>query len=60
MDKMVAWNVYVPRDTDAGQVLVKLNTAFYESSCDAQYVRQSLIDHDGYPDAIEVVRHNPW
>ena len=31
-----------------------LTTVFYTPECDAEYVRQSLIEHDGYPSGIVV------
>jgi hypothetical protein len=40
MAKMVAWNVYLNGK--------QIDTVFYETDCDAEYVRKSLIDHDGY------------
>lgn len=43
---MNSWNVVVD-----GQVI---DTVFYHSSCDADYVRRTLIEHDGYPGDIEV------
>lgn len=38
--KQIAWNVYL------GTRLI--DTVFYTTDCDADYVRRSLIDHDGY------------
>ena len=31
-----------------------LNRVYYNTSCDADYVRQSLINHDGYDPEITV------
>lgn len=31
-----------------------IDTVFYQPSCDADYVRRSLIDHDGLDSRIEV------
>lgn len=33
-----------------------LDTVFYDVDCDREYVRRSLIDHDGYPSNIVVDR----
>lgn len=56
MTDMVAWNVYVPNEDREGPVFRRLDTVFYDRGCDARYVRETLIEHDGYPDAIEVTR----
>lgn len=45
---MTAWNVYVGRK--------QIDTVFYTKSCDADYVRRSLINHDGYDYRIRVVQ----
>jgi len=39
-----AWNVYLH-----GRLI---DTVFFSPACDADYVRRSLIDHDGYHPAI--------
>lgn len=31
-----------------------IDTVFYDPDCSADYVRDGLIDHDGYPVGIEV------
>jgi len=31
-----------------------IDTVYYDPSCDAEYVKKSLIDHDGYPSNISV------
>jgi hypothetical protein len=33
-----------------------IDTVFYTPDCDADYVRRSLIEHDGYASRIRVVR----
>ena len=33
-----------------------LDTVFYMKGCDCEYVRRSLIEHDGYPFDIVVKR----
>jgi hypothetical protein len=43
---MTAWNVYL------GDYMI--TTVFYTKDCTAEYVRQTLINHDGYPSAITV------
>lgn len=43
-----AWNVYLN-----GKLI---DTVFYDTNCDADYVRRSLIDHDGYDSGINVRR----
>ena len=44
----MSWNV-----VHRGRVI---DTVWYTSDCDADYVRRSLINHDGYPWDIRVVR----
>jgi hypothetical protein len=46
--KMNAWNVFVGRKC--------IDTVFYTANCDADYVRRSLINHDGYPWNIVIKR----
>ena len=50
---MIAWNVYRPRRYDTDKLI---DTVFYTKDCDAEYVRRSLINHDGYPVDIRVRR----
>jgi hypothetical protein len=45
---MIAWNVYL------GTKL--LTTIYYTDDCDAEYVRSTLINHDGYDSRITVRR----
>ncbi len=54
---MNAWKVYKPwgGDTVSGR-LYYVDTVFYTSDCDAEYVRNSLINHDGFPATIVVVK----
>ena len=49
---MQAWNVYLNGKC--------IDTVFYQSSCDADYVRSGLIGHDGYDSAITVRRCNKY
>jgi|TARA_Y100000034_G_scaffold113405_1_gene148390 hypothetical protein len=45
---MTYWNVYL-----GGR---KIDTVCYDSSCDAAYIRDGLINHDGYNSRIRVRR----
>lgn len=45
----MGWNVY-----HRGRLI---DTVFFNKGCDADYVRRSLIDHDGYPSDIKVYRN---
>ena len=55
---MTAWNVRSETGWrhDRNGKIVRLFTdkVFYDDNCDADYVRRSLINHDGYPDDIVV------
>lgn len=44
----MAWNVYLNGK--------KIDCVFYSEGCDASYVKQSLINHDGYDANIRVRR----
>ncbi len=46
--KSIGWNVY-----RKGRLI---DIVFFDADCDADYVRRSLIDHDGYPPDIVVRR----
>ena len=46
MSKMIFWNVYLN-----GKLI---DSVPYIEDCDKEYVKRSLIDHDGYADDIEV------
>ena len=43
---MNCWNVYY-----RGK---RIDSVFYDKDCDADYVRRSLVEHDGYPPGIIV------
>ena len=45
---MIAWNVY-----SNGKLI---DCVYYDYTCSAEYVRESLIMHDGYPFNIVVTR----
>lgn len=32
-----------------------IDTVFYDDNCDAEYVKEGLVNHDGYNPLIEVV-----
>ena len=46
---MTAWDVYLN-----GKII---NTVFYDKKCDKQYVKDGLINHDGYPPNIKVKKN---
>ena len=46
--KTIAWNVYLN-----GRLI---DTVFYDADCDHWYVKNGLINHDGYNSAIIVKR----
>ena len=33
----------------------EIDTVFFNKGCDVDYVRDSLINHDGYPSDIDVI-----
>lgn len=45
---MIAWNVFLDNKW--------IDTVFYTRDCDAQYVRTSLVNHDGYNPRIKVAK----
>lgn len=45
---MQAWNVYLN-----GRLI---DTVFYDKDCDQSYVRNGLINHDGYDSRIKVFK----
>lgn len=48
--KMRAWVVmFGPQE---------LNVVYFTDDCDADYVRRSLVDHDGYPPGIKVFQQD--
>lgn len=55
---MIAWNVRSEtgwrHDRNGKVVRLFTDTVFFDDNCDADYVRRSLIDHDGYPADIVV------
>lgn len=48
LNKQQSWNVFI------GDNLI--DTVFYDKNLDADYVRDGLVNHDGYPAEIEVVK----
>jgi hypothetical protein len=66
---MIAWDVYIPTSIDSKLKLRQfglprldhgqwrlIDTVFYTEDCDRDYVRQSLIVHDGYSQNIQIVK----
>jgi hypothetical protein len=53
---MNTWKVYKPWDGDNSGRLYYVDTVFYTADCDAEYVRKSLINHDGFSPNIVVVK----
>lgn len=57
---MIAWNVRSEtgwRHDRNGKIVRRFSdTVFFDDDCDADYVRRSLINRDGYPDDIFVQR----
>ena len=47
-EKMTAWNIYLN-----GRLI---DTVFYLESCDRDYVKDGLINHDGYNPNIKVFK----
>jgi hypothetical protein len=47
---MIAWLVYLNGK--------EIDTVFYTPDCDAEYVRKSLVEHDGYHPCIRIKRRN--
>ena len=47
--KTIGWDVYLNGKW--------IDCVYYRSDCDAEYVRETLIDHDGYNPAIVVREH---
>ena len=45
---MVAWNVYLNN--------YLIDTVFYMANCDREYIRNGLINHDGYDPRIKVFK----
>jgi len=46
--RQTAWNVYL-----RGKLI---DTVYYDPDCDADYVRDGLINHDGYDPGIKIQR----
>jgi hypothetical protein len=54
---MQAWDVYRKFNlTNNKTRRVKIDTVFYDDNLDRDYVRDSLINHDGYPYDIVLVK----
>lgn len=50
---MKAFNVFAPNNNGLQYRLI--DTVYFIDQCDANYVKVSLINHDGYSSDIEVV-----
>jgi hypothetical protein len=48
----IAWNVFMPNGT-------LIDTVFFTPDCDRTYVRDALVNRDGYPREIAVLLQNP-
>jgi len=44
--KHIAWDVFLDGE--------EIDTVFFVGNCDKEYVREALINHDGYDSRIEV------
>ena len=55
MSKMIAWDVFISREYEGA---LHIDTVYFSKGCAADYVRRSLIEHDGYDPRIVVVRRN--
>lgn len=53
---MQAWDVYREIQLNGRTKRVKIDTVFYDNNCDRDYVRDGLINHDGYPEDIILVK----
>ena len=42
----ISWDVFIPSRKGLG--LIHIDTVIFNAGCDADYVKRSLIDHDGY------------
>ncbi len=48
----IGWTIYGPDEEDCH---VMLDKVFYDPSCDSKYVKNGLVEHDGYPSNIAIV-----
>lgn len=64
---MKAWDVYMPSSKYSNEHICglpelecgswrEIDTVFFDDNCDREYVRQSLIVHDGYSQNIQILR----
>lgn len=54
MSRQVAWDVYRPHKNLSDR-WVFWDTVYFTPYCDEKYVKDSLVNHDGYPCDIKVV-----
>lgn len=52
--RQISWDVFIPAPRGSG--LIHIDTVFFNKDCDADYVKRSLIDHDGYRSDIVIRR----
>lgn len=52
MNRQKAWNVY--RICHNGS-LTLVDTVYYDPDCTSDYVKRTLVEHDGYPADIVVL-----
>lgn len=50
----ISWDVFIPAPRGSG--LIHIDTVMFNAGCDADYVKRSLIDHDGYSSDIVLRR----
>lgn len=50
----MSWKVLQPCEVNGQRKWYHIDTVWFTSQCDADYVKRSLINHDGYPADIEV------
>ena len=58
---LTGWDVFLDRrikhpTTGAPVGPGRIDTVFYADNADADDIKRSLVEHDGYPDDIEVTR----
>ena len=49
-----AWDVFLPTTNEHGTQTELIDTVWFDTDCDADYVKRSLVEHDGYDPGIEI------